>query len=87
MSNEEVCDWNGKDIKGISGYLFRVVTQSLRGGSPAQPPIFNRAIECTRAWLEFYMSAQYQFHDDAALGYMEDTLHRFHTFRDVSLLC
>jgi hypothetical protein len=36
---------------------FGVVTQALRGGSPAQRPIFNRIIECTRALLEFYMYA------------------------------
>jgi len=63
-----------------------IVTQSLRGGSPAQRPIFNRAIECTRALLEFYMYARYISHDDATLSYMEDALHCFHTFKDVFLL-
>ena len=70
----------------MSQYLLGVVTQSLRGGNPAQRPIFNRAIECTRALLEFYMYARYKSHDDATLSYMEDALHRFHTFKDVFLL-
>jgi hypothetical protein len=56
-SYEEVSQWNGKEMKEISRYLHGVVTQSLQGGSPAQRPIFNRAIECTRALLEFYMYA------------------------------
>jgi len=85
-SYEEVSQWNGKEMKKMSRYLLGVVTQSLRGGSPAQRPIFNRAIECTRALLEFYMYAQYKSHDDATLSYMEDALHRFHTFKDVFLL-
>jgi hypothetical protein len=32
------------------------------------------------------MYAQYKSHDDATLSYMEDVLHRFHTFNDVFLL-
>jgi hypothetical protein len=70
----------------MSRYLLGVVTQSVRSGSPAQRPIFNRAIACTQALLEFYMYAQYKSHDDATLSYMEDALHRFHSFKDVFLL-
>jgi hypothetical protein len=85
-SYEEVSHWNGKEMKEMSRYLLGVVTQSLRGGSPAQRPIFNCAIECTRALLEFYMYARYKSHDNATLSYLEDTLCRFHTFKDVFLL-
>jgi hypothetical protein len=70
----------------MSRYLLGVVTQSLRGGSPTQHPIFNHAMECTRALLEFYMYARYISHDDATLSYREDALRHFHTFRDVFLL-
>jgi hypothetical protein len=55
MSYEEVSQWNGKEMKEMSRYLLGVVTKSLQGGSPAQRPIINRAIECTRALLQFYM--------------------------------
>jgi len=82
---EEVSQWTGKEMKEMSRYLLGVLTQSLRGGNPAQRPIFNRAIECTRALLEFYMYARYKSHDDATLSYMEDAFHRFHTFKDVFL--
>jgi len=70
----------------MSRYLLGVVTQCVRGGSPTQHPIFNHAIECTQALLEFYMYARYKSHDDATLSYMEDALNRFHTFKDVFLL-
>jgi hypothetical protein len=73
-------------MKEISRYLVGVVTQSLRGGSPAQRPILNPANECTRALLDFYMYAQYKSHDDATLSYMEDAMHRCHTYEDVFLL-
>ena len=56
-SYEEVSQCNGKDMKEMSRYLLGVVTQSLRGGSPAQHPIFNYAIECSQALLDFYMYA------------------------------
>jgi hypothetical protein len=85
-SCEEVSQRNGKEMKEMSRYLLGVVTQSLRGGSPAQSPIFNHAIECTRALLKFYMYAQYKSHDDATLSYMEDALHCFHSFKDVLLI-
>jgi len=70
----------------MSRYLLGVVTQSLRGGSHGQRPIFHRPIEFTRALLEFYMYTRYKSHDDATLSYMEDALCRFHTFKDVFLL-
>jgi len=85
-SYEEVSQWNGKEMKEMSRNLLGVVTQSLRGGSPAQRPIFNHAIECTRVMLEFYMYARYKSHDDATLSYVEDALRRLHTFKDVFLL-
>jgi len=85
-SYDEVSQWNGKEMKEISRYLLVVVTQSLRGRSPAQRPIFNRVIECTLALLQLYLYARSKFHDDATLSYIEDTLHRFHTFKDVFLL-
>jgi len=70
----------------MSWYQLGVVTQSLRGGGPAQCPIFNHAIVCTCALLEFNMYARYQSHDDATMSYMEDTLPCVHTFKDVLLL-
>jgi hypothetical protein len=85
-SYEEDSQWNGKEMKEMSRYLLGVVTQSVRGGSPAQRPIFNRPIECTRALLEFYIYARYKSHDDATLSNMEYALHCFHTFKDVFLL-
>jgi len=48
-SCEDVSQWNGKKTKKMSWSVLGVVTQSLRGGSRAQLPIFNRAIECTWA--------------------------------------
>jgi len=86
LSYEEVSQWNGKEMKKMSRDLLGVVTQSLRGGHPAQSPIFNHAIECTLALLQFYMYAWYKSHDDATLSYMEDSFHRFHTLKDVFLL-
>jgi len=85
-SYEEVSQWNGTEMKEMSQYLLGVLTESPRGRSPSQLPIFNRTIECTRALLELYIYAQYKSHDDATLSYMEDALHHFHTFKDDFLL-
>jgi hypothetical protein len=79
----EVSQRNGKEMKEMSQDLLGVGTQSARGGSHTQRPIFNRAIECTETLLEFYMYARFQFHDDATFSYMEDALCCFHTSQDV----
>jgi len=73
-------------MKDMSQYLLGVVTQSLHRESPAQRPIFNRAIECSQASLELYMYAHYKSHNDATLSSMGDALHRLHTFKDDFLL-
>ena len=70
---DEVSQCNGKEMKEMSRYLLGVVTQSLRGGSPTQRPIFNCAIEYTWALVEFYMYARYKSHDDATWSCLEDT--------------
>jgi hypothetical protein len=85
-SYAEVSQWNGKEMKEMSWYLLGVVTQSLPGGIPAQSPIFNHTIEYTWVLLDIYMYARYKSHNDATLSYMEDTLRRFHTFKDDFLL-
>jgi len=85
-SYEEVSQWDGKEMKEMSRYLRGVVTQSLRGGSHAQRPIFNCAIECTGALLEFSMYARYKSHDDSTLSYKEVPFCCFHTFKDDFLL-
>jgi hypothetical protein len=73
-SYEEVSEWNVKEVKEMSRVLLGVVTQSLPGRSPTQRPIFNRAIECTRALLQFSMYARYKSHNDATLSCIEDSL-------------
>jgi hypothetical protein len=74
QSYEKDSQWHGKEMKEMSRYLLGVVTQSLRGGSPTQHPIFNRAIQCTRAVLVFSMYARYRSHNDATLSSMEEAL-------------
>ena len=69
-SYKEDSKWNGKEMKESSRYRLGVVTQSLQGRSPAQCPIFNCAIECTRGLLEFYIFAWYKAHKDATLSYL-----------------
>jgi hypothetical protein len=73
-------------MKEMSWYQHGVVTQSLRGGSPAECPILNHAIECTRPSKVFNMYARYGCHDDATLSSMEDSYRCFHSFKDVVLI-
>jgi len=85
-SYEEVPKWDRKKLEDMSWYLLGVVTQSLRGEIPAQCFIFNHAIECTQALLEFDMYARYKAHDNATLSYVEDPSRSYHPSKDVFLL-
>jgi hypothetical protein len=60
-------------MKNMSWYLLGDVTQFLRGSSPAQRSIFHHACECTWALLELKLYAEYKYHDNVILSYMEDT--------------
>jgi hypothetical protein len=85
-SNEEVSQRNRKEMNEMSRYLLGVVTQFPQGGNPTQHPVFNRAIECTRAFLEFYIYARHKSHNDATLSYMKGALNCSHTFKEGFLL-
>jgi hypothetical protein len=66
--------------------MLGVETQSLRGRSAAQRPIFNHAIDCTWALLEFFIYTRFKSHDDATLSCTEDALRPVDTFKVVLLL-
>jgi hypothetical protein len=76
-SYEAVSQWDGKEMKEMSRYLFGVVIQSLRGGSPTQCLIFSLLIFCTQALSEFFMYPPYISHDDATFSYMQKALRCF----------
>jgi hypothetical protein len=57
-SDEQVSEWNGKEMNEMSWILVRVVTQSQRGISPAKRYIFNHTMGCIRALCEFFTYAQ-----------------------------
>jgi hypothetical protein len=85
-SHEEICQWNGKEMKEMSRYLLGVVTQTLQGGNSAQHPIFKCASVYPQALSEFNMYTRYKCQDDATLSYLKHAFHCFQTFRDVLLL-
>jgi hypothetical protein len=79
MAYGEVSRWTGKELKRMSTFLLAVLRNALRGPTPAQRGVFDRAIRCSRALLEFF----YASYDDATLDLMENALRRFHEEKDV----
>jgi hypothetical protein len=84
MAYEEVSHWTGKALKRMSTFLLAVFRNALHGPTPAQRGVFDRAILCTRALLEFFY-ASYTSHDEATLNLMDNALRRFHQYKDVFL--
>jgi hypothetical protein len=81
----EVSRWTGKEVKRMSTFVLAVLRNALRAPTPAERGIFDRAILCSRALLEFFFYASYPSHDQATLDLMENALRRFHATKDVFL--
>jgi len=79
----EVSSWQCKKIKTMSQFLVGVLRCALQNPSSTQRGVFNEAIECCRAIVEFYFYAQYESHDGETLELMDEALKRFHTFKRV----
>ena len=80
---EEVSTWQGKEIKTMSRFLVGVLRCALRNPSHSERSIFDEAIECSRALVEFYFYAQCECHDEQTLALMHAALQRFHTSKRV----
>jgi len=61
---KEVSSWQGKEIKTMSRFLVAILRCTLCAPSTSQCGIFNQAIECSRALVEFYFYSQYDSHDE-----------------------
>jgi hypothetical protein len=85
MAYEEVSRWTGTALKQMSTFLLAVLRNALHGPTSAERGVFDRAILCTRALLEFFFYASYTSHDEATLNMMDNALRRFHQHRDVFL--
>jgi Plavaka transposase len=80
---EEVSSWQGKEIKTMSRFLIGVLRNALRTPSASQRGVFNQAIECSRALVEFYFYSQYESHDEQTLALMSAALRDFHHSKNV----
>ena len=79
----EVSSWQGKEIKTMSRFLVGVLRSALGGPSASQRSVFDEAIECSRALVEFYFYCQYESHDEETLSCMAGALQRFHSYKGV----
>jgi hypothetical protein len=82
---EEISYWTGKALKRMSMFLLTVLRNAPHGPTPAQRGVFDCAILCMRALPEFIFYSSYTSHDEATLNMMDNTLRRFHQYRDVFL--
>ena len=64
-------------------FLVAVLRCALRAASATQRDVFNQAIECSRALVEFYFYAPYNSHDEQTFGLMSTARRNFHHFKDV----
>jgi len=80
---EDMSSWQGKEIKTMSRFLVAILRCALYVPSTSQCDVFNQAIECSRALVDFYFYSQYDSHDEQTLGLMSTALRNFHHFKDV----
>ena len=81
---QEVSQWQGKEFKTMSRFLLACFAASLDNPSNNMTrKTFEEAILCVRTALEFYMYARYPSHTRTTLGYMSNSLRRFHDHKKV----
>jgi hypothetical protein len=85
MAYEEVFRWTGKALQQMSTFLLAVLRNAQHGPTSAERGVFDRAILCTHALLEFFFYASDTSHHEATLNMMENALRQFHQYRDVFL--
>jgi len=67
----------------MSHFLVAVLHCARRAPSASLRDVFNQAIECSQAFVEFYFYSQYDSHNEQTLGLMSTALQNFHHFKDV----
>ena len=79
----QVTQWTGKETKALGHVIVPVFVVTLLNTSASQRIPFTEALLCVTNFVYFQLMAQYQYHTEATIEYMENDLEEFHRHKDV----
>jgi len=80
---QEVKQWQSKEIHKLSRSIPAILASALQNPDSSPHHIFQNALKCFHALVDFSLMAQYCSHTPDTLSYMERYLMRFHCTKDV----
>ena len=79
----QVTQWSGKEMKALGRVIVPVFAATLLNPSASQRIPFTEALLCVKNLVYFHLMAQYRYHTEATIEYMENYLEEFHRHKDV----
>jgi len=79
----QVTQWSGKEMNTLGRVIVPVFAATLLNTSASQRIPFTEALLCVKNLVYFHLMAQYQYHTEATIEYMENYLEEFHCHKDV----
>jgi multisubunit Na+/H+ antiporter MnhG subunit len=79
----QVMQWSVKEMKGLGCVIVPVFATTLLNTLASQTIPFTAALLCVKNLVYFHLIAQYRYHTEATIQYMENHLEQFHRHKDV----
>jgi len=70
-------------MKALGRVIVQVFAATLLNPSASQRIPFTEALLCVKNFVYFHLMAQYWYHTEATMKYMENCLEEFHRHKDV----
>jgi len=78
-----VTQWTGKEMNALWRVVVPVLAVTLLNPSASERIPFTEAVLCVNNLVYFHLTAQYRYHTEATIEYMENYLEEFHHQKDV----
>ena len=78
----QVMQWSGKEKKALGRVIVPVFAATLLNSSASNRIPFTEALLCVKNLLYFHLMAQYWYHTETIIQYMENYLEEFHRHED-----
>jgi len=79
----QVTQWSGKEMKALASVIVPVFETTYLNPSVSERIPFTEALLCIKNIVYFHLMAQYRYHTEATIEYMENYMEEFHSHKDV----
>jgi hypothetical protein len=83
MPYSQLMEWSGTEMQTHRGVIVQVFAATYWNPSASQRISFTEVLLCIKNLVHFHLMAQYWYHTEATIKYMENYLEEFHRHKDV----